>query len=362
MIKKRDVLRIGKVGVAICMVTITAFLQSNTVQAVKSVTQIQNEKSELQEELSALDSDLVAIVSEMAGLQSEIDEIQQEIADTEIELENAQAAADNQYAAMKIRIQFMYENSGENVFSILLESGSNTDFLNRMEYVNSVYTYDKEMLDNYEATVQEISYMKEELDAQAAELASAKASMQAEEANLQSMIASKKGKIKDLDSQLKQAQELAARQAAAQAQAAQSAQATTARTSSQSSENVNGNLNPGSSGNGSAIVAFANQFVGCPYTWGGTDPANGGADCSGFVSYVFRNFGLLSGRYTSYGLRSVGSEVSYQNLQAGDIVCYPGHVGIYTGNGTIVEAQDSAHGITNYRSVNCGKIITIRRL
>jgi cell wall-associated NlpC family hydrolase len=102
--------------------------------------------------------------------------------------------------------------------------------------------------------------------------------------------------------------------------------------------------------------------VGCPYTWGGTDPTNGGADCSGFVSYVFRHFGLLSGRYTSYGLRSVGSEVSYQNLQAGDIVCYPGHVGIYTGSGTIVEAQDTAHGITNYRSVNCGKIITIRRL
>ena len=112
---------------------------------------------------------------------------------------------------------------------------------------------------------------------------------------------------------------------------------------------------------GSAVVAFANQYVGYPYVWGGTDP-NTGADCSGFVYYVLRNFGINYGRLTSYGWRSVGQEVSVNNMQPGDIVCYAGHVAIYAGGGRIVEAQSTSAGITNNRSVYCHNIITVRRV
>ena len=65
---------------------------------------------------------------------------------------------------------------------------------------------------------------------------------------------------------------------------------------------------------------------------------------------------------TSGSFRSVGQEVSYNNMQPGDIVCYSGHVAIYAGGGKIVEAQSTAAGITNYRAANCKTIITIRRV
>ena len=109
------------------------------------------------------------------------------------------------------------------------------------------------------------------------------------------------------------------------------------------------------------LIAFANQYVGYPYVWGGTDP-NTGADCSGFVYYVLKNFGINYGRLTSYGWRSVGQEVSVNNMQPGDIVCYAGHVAIYAGGGRIVEAQSTSAGITNNRSVYCHNIITVRRV
>lgn len=110
------------------------------------------------------------------------------------------------------------------------------------------------------------------------------------------------------------------------------------------------------------MVSYANTFVGNPYKWGGNDP-NTGADCSGFVQYVFAHFGITwGGRMTSVSFRSVGKEVSYNNMQPGDIVCYSGHVAIYAGGGRIVEAQSTAAGITNNRPVDSKTIITIRRV
>ncbi len=99
------------------------------------------------------------------------------------------------------------------------------------------------------------------------------------------------------------------------------------------------------SGSGAAVANYALQFVGNPYVYGGTSLTNG-ADCSGFVMSVYRNFGI-SLPHSSGADRSVGSAVSggLANAQAGDIVCYSGHVGIYIGNGQIVHASTRKTGI-----------------
>ena len=104
------------------------------------------------------------------------------------------------------------------------------------------------------------------------------------------------------------------------------------------------------------------QFVGNRYVWGGNSLTNG-CDCSGFVVQVYRHFGIdLSGSRNSAALRYVGQAVSPDNIQAGDIVCYPGHVAIYAGNGCIVEAQSSRAGITANRAWNHGTVLAIRRV
>ena len=110
---------------------------------------------------------------------------------------------------------------------------------------------------------------------------------------------------------------------------------------------------------GNQVVNYASQFIGNPYRWGGTSLTNG-ADCSGFVQTIFRHFGVQLPR-TSGAMRSVGQAVKYEDAIAGDIFCYNGHVGIYKGDGEIVNAINSRRGI-GILSATYDEIITIRRV
>ena len=107
---------------------------------------------------------------------------------------------------------------------------------------------------------------------------------------------------------------------------------------------------------------YARQYVGNPYSWGGNSLTNG-IDCSHFVYQVLKNTGNYSGGYvTSGGWASQGTAVSsIDEAQAGDVVVYSGHVGIYDGNGNLVEAKGSKYGITNDRSATSKSIVAIRR-
>ena len=110
---------------------------------------------------------------------------------------------------------------------------------------------------------------------------------------------------------------------------------------------------------GEAVVAYAEQFLGNRYVWGGTSLTNG-CDCSGYVMQVYANFGI-SLPHSSASIRSYGTKVSYDEMQPGDVVCYSGHVGIYAGDGQIINALNTRKGIC-YTSVNFAPIVSIRRL
>ena len=112
-------------------------------------------------------------------------------------------------------------------------------------------------------------------------------------------------------------------------------------------------------GTGQAIVDYACQFIGNPYVWGGTSLTNG-ADCSGFVQSVFAHFGISLPR-TTWDMENVGTPVSYDQEIAGDIILYDGHVGIYMGDGQIVNAINSSRGI-GILPATYTSIITVRRL
>lgn len=148
----------------------------------------------------------------------------------------------------------------------------------------------------------------------------------------------------------------AADRAAANAAAAASQQTTT----SESTQTTAQTVTVSGSGMGTSVANFALQFVGNPYVYGGTSLTNG-ADCSGFVQSVYKNFGVSLPR-TSSSQRSVGTDVGgIGNAQPGDIVCYSGHVGIYIGNGQIVHASTTATGI-KVSNATYKTILSVRRI
>ena len=111
--------------------------------------------------------------------------------------------------------------------------------------------------------------------------------------------------------------------------------------------------------NGQAIVDYACQFIGNPYVWGVTSLTDG-ADCSGFVQSVFAHFGISLPR-TTYDQIYAGVEVSYDQAMPGDLICYDGHIGIYIGNGQIVNAQNPEQGI-GISPATYTTILSVRRI
>lgn len=376
---------IAMILAAVMIVTVPVSVPQVTAHATSSkVKKLQKKKQEKQAELNDLQSKLVDIISQIDALESDIKSNAQDIKDTKAEVKEAKKAEKKQYEAMKSRIRYFYENDTDNsVFNILVESKSLTDFINKVSYMNSVYSYDRDLLDAYEATRVEIEGMEEDLEDKQLDLKKEKKQLRANKSSLNDLIDSKKGEIADIGAQVAKAKKAAAKAAAEKAAklererqarnaavaAAAAERASSQNSSSNSSSSNNGSAyvqdadpSPATDVSGSAVVSYAMQFVGNRYVWGGNSLTNG-CDCSGFVVQVYRHFGIdLSGSRNSAALRYVGQAVSPDNIQAGDIVCYPGHVAIYAGNGCIVEAQSSRAGITANRAWNHGTVLAIRRV
>ena len=110
---------------------------------------------------------------------------------------------------------------------------------------------------------------------------------------------------------------------------------------------------------GQAVIDYACQFIGNPYVWGGTSLTDG-ADCSGFVQSVYAHFGISLPR-TTYDMVNSGYAVSYEEALPGDLILYDGHVGLYMGDGNIVNAMNEADGI-GICSAMYAPIMAVRRV
>jgi cell wall-associated NlpC family hydrolase len=234
-----------------------------------------------------------------------------------------------------------YTSSADNsTLSVLLGAASLDDLLNRIEAVNSTSRQDASIVDqvtSFKATVQHqrtaLQNAHSEQQRIVAEKAAQRQRIQSQLASRRQLLSSIKGQI----ARMRAAEEAQQRQLAASARARlageQPVSATAVGVSASTPEgsvvappNVHG-----------GVVGIAMRYLGVPYVWGGSSP--GGFDCSGLVVYVFGQIGI-SLPHSTYSLWNVGSAVSRDQLQAGDLVFFSGlgHMGIYIGGGQFIHA------------------------
>lgn len=167
-------------------------------------------KQQLAAEINSLDADLVNVMVSIQTLENDIASKESDINVTKGNIKKAEKGQKKQYAAMKKRIQYLYENGGDAAwFQMMLASDDLSDMLNKAENVQGMYDYDRESLEKYANTVKEIKNLKEKYQQEKAELEGMKQEQEAEQTNLQAAIDERRASSADCDNEIAYAQQMA---------------------------------------------------------------------------------------------------------------------------------------------------------
>ena len=355
-------------------------------QAQNELDNLRDQMGDMEDEMDDLESKMSQKAQELSDLmadkqiiQNNIKSTKSAIAQAEKDLEAAKKKEKEEYEAMKTRIRYMYENSTQDsVINAILNADGVVDMLNRVEYVTQVHKSDRDLMEQYKEAVKEVETVAEGLQMDLNDLLTleeqykhqedavqtALNALKAESANYETQLANAKQRANQLSKYISEQNRLIA----LQQQQNNSNNSSSGGSGSSKPSTAGGYLNdpsydPAFTSNvtGEQLVKYALQFVGNPYKWGGNSLTNG-CDCSGFVNLIYKHFGFKDVPRQSQAFKTYGKPVAFQNIKAGDIVVYPGHVAIYIGNGKIVEAQSTKAGITCTRPVTCSTITAIRRV
>ena len=392
--------------------------QSQLNDVNKQIAGYQDAQEGVEEEISDLDAEMVALLTDINLIQEAIEETEEDIANTQVAYDEAVAEKDEQYESMKIRIKFMYEKGDRSYLQLFLEAKSMGDMMNKAHYIEELYEYDRNLLEQYEAIVQQVAQLQDRLEEERSELVTSRTELEEQQDYVNEVLAQKRKEYENYNAVLAKAKREAAaytakikqetaqirkleeeerkrreeeerrrkeeeerrrkeeeerRKAEEEASDEQTDDSESAddedegeteekpekSEDSKKPEDTAGKPTSSGSSKGQEIAKFACKYIGYPYVAGGTSLTNG-ADCSGFVLAVFKNFGYSLPR-SSYAQSGAGKGVSYSEAQPGDIIYYGGHVGIYIGNGQIVHASTERSGI-KITSATYRNIITVRRI
>lgn len=363
--------------VTILMAAVLACGTIATPVMATNVDDLKKSKASKQSEVEALQTQLNELMTKMNDLETQLIEKGQEKTQAEADLEVAEEKEQQQYEDMKLRIKYMYEEGDNSALERIVDSGDIADVLAQTEYVEKVHTYDRNMLEEYKETVQQVKDLKATIDEDMQNIQDLEAEYEAQSEELNTTISNKSAEITNIDSmiqeaakaaleaqkkaeaekkakeeaQAKAAKEAAAKEAASQAAAASSSTTTTttastdttASTSTDTTADTSTDTSSSSTATPAAddgtIVGRAYSWVGnAEYVWGACSP--GAFDCSGFVSYC------LTGQYARLGTTyTFLTWTQVSDPQPGDVCVNANHCGIYIGGGQMIHAADYGIGV-----------------
>jgi cell wall-associated NlpC family hydrolase len=312
-----------------------------------SIASKQAEAQSVMNQVQQLDSSLERAVEAYNLATVKLNRVRADLKANHAQLQIAKQSLKRAQATLSARLVSLYTSDGQSdSLEVLLGASNLDDLVNRFNTANRISAQDSRVLTqvvHFETEVKaqqvRLKHAKAEAASLVRERASEKASIEGQLSARRSLLSSIRGQIAQLRAQeaARQAQlrqELAQRVALQQQQAPAAALSSTVAPVGSSDTTSSGPAPPPTH---SSVVAIAERYLGVPYSWGGASPS--GFDCSGLVMYVFAQVGV-SLPHSSYAQYGMGTPVSRDQLQPGDLVFFDGlgHVGIYVGGGSFIHA------------------------
>ncbi len=181
-------------------------LEEELEAAKQAVADLKESKGNVEEKLAALNTRLMNISERITVLEGQLEEKNRDISETQEELEEAKRVQAQQYEDMKLRIQFMYENSQTTYLQLLLEAKDITSLLNSVEYISEIQRYDRRKLEEYTEMVEYIAGVEAQLEQDYEELQEMKASVEEEKASVAALMKQKETELANIASNIMDAQ------------------------------------------------------------------------------------------------------------------------------------------------------------